>query len=136
MRFCRRYTCCSSLRQGRCAQSSLGRHAPGALVSPMLLAPLLSALPCLRQPILGLSPRHSLLRQSSPRRVGGLVTYSPVCAGENSCGVPPFRYVVLRCGRSALSAGFGGSEYRSRPYTPAPSRVLLDQACSCNPRWL
>jgi len=41
------------------------------ITSLLLLVPLPSSLPCRRQPILGLSPRHWLLRQSCPRTAYG-----------------------------------------------------------------
>src|SRR6266702_5497243 len=55
MRFRRRYRCCSSLRQGRSAHSSLGLVS-GALVCSMLFTPLHSTLSDLRQHILGIIP--------------------------------------------------------------------------------
>ena len=55
MRFCRRYRCCSSLRQGTAVHSSLGL-ASGALVSSMLFTLLHSTLSDLRQHILGIAP--------------------------------------------------------------------------------
>jgi hypothetical protein len=55
MRFCRRYRCCSSLRQGRSVHSSLGLVS-GALVCSMLCTPLHSTHSDLRQHILGITP--------------------------------------------------------------------------------
>src|SRR5260370_4552755 len=55
MRFCRRYWCFSSLRQGISAHSSLGLSS-GALVSSMRLALLHSTVSGLRQRILGITP--------------------------------------------------------------------------------
>src|SRR5260370_7591850 len=55
MRFCRRYWCFSSLRQGISAHSSLGLSS-GALVCSMRLALLLSTVSGLRQRILGITP--------------------------------------------------------------------------------
>src|SRR2546421_281695 len=60
MRFCRRYRCCSSLRHGNAAHSSLG-GVSGALVSSMRLAPLHSTRSDLRQLILGITPGVGLL---------------------------------------------------------------------------
>jgi hypothetical protein len=54
MRFCRRYWCCSSLRHGNPAHSSLGL-ASGALVSSMRLALLHSTISGLRQHILDIT---------------------------------------------------------------------------------
>ena len=70
MRFCMRYTCCSSLRQGSLFQLSLAgssgdsRLPFGAFVCAIRLAPLPSISSCLRQPIQQLSCWRLLLRQS------------------------------------------------------------------------
>src|SRR5579883_2265544 len=55
MRFCRRYRCCSNVRQGRPAHSSLGLVS-GALVSSMRLALLHSTISGLCQHILDITP--------------------------------------------------------------------------------
>src|SRR5260370_18994765 len=55
MRFCRRYRCRSSLRQGNPAHSSL-ELSSGALVCSMRLALLHSTVPGLRQRILDITP--------------------------------------------------------------------------------
>ena len=55
MRFCRWYRCCSNLRQGSSAHSSLG-FPSGALVSSMRLALLHSTVPDLRLHILVITP--------------------------------------------------------------------------------
>jgi len=74
--FCMRYTCCSSLRQGRLCQLSLAassfRLVLGAFVSAIRLVALSSRSPCRRQHIHWLSQRRWLLRQSySHGFVGG-----------------------------------------------------------------
>src|SRR5437899_788137 len=55
MRFCRRYRCCSSLRQGSAAHSSLG-FPSGALACSIRLTLLHSTLSDLRQHILDITP--------------------------------------------------------------------------------
>src|SRR5262249_40481669 len=54
-RFCRRYGCCSSLRQGNRAHSTL-RWGSGVLASSLLLTRLHSTVSGLRQPILDITP--------------------------------------------------------------------------------
>jgi hypothetical protein len=122
MRFCRRYRCCSSLRQGRAAHSSLGLVS-GALVCSMLLTPLHSTRSDLRQHILGITP--GLGFSDHPTRQMHTV-------GTCSCDRPSRRVIcwLLRsdspCSvafRLLLSAGFRGGEYRSRGDMSAPIRV-------------
>jgi hypothetical protein len=122
MRFCRRYRCCSSLRQGKSAHSSLG-CASGALVCSILLTLLHSTRSDLRQPILGVLP--SIRFSDHPTRQMHAV-------GTCSCPRPSMRVVcwLLRSDSSfcvacrlLLSAGFDGSEYRSSGNMSAPILV-------------
>ncbi len=122
MRFCRRYRCCSSLRQGRSAHSSLGLVS-GALVCSMLFTPLHSTLSDLRQPILGITPGIGF--SDHPTRQMHAV-------GTCSCYRPSMRVIcwLLRSDspfsiafRLLLSAGFCGGEYRSRGDMSAPILV-------------
>src|SRR5216684_1573650 len=112
MRFCRRYRCCSSLRQGKSAHSSLG-CASGALVSSMLFTLLHSTLSDLRQRILDVTPGISFSDHPT----------TPMHAvGPCSCHRPHMRVIwwLLRSDspfcvafRLLLSAGFSGGECRS-----------------------
>src|SRR5258706_11910102 len=122
MRFCRRYRCCSSLRQGKAAHSSLG-CVSGALVCSMRLALLHSTLSDLRQHILGVIPGIGF-SDHPPRQMHGV--------GTCSCYRPFMRVIcwLLRSDRSfyvafrlLLSAGFDGSEYRSSRNMSAPILV-------------
>lgn len=121
MRFCRRYRCCSNLRQGKAAHSSLGR-ASGVLDS-ILLTPLHSTRSDLRQPILGIT---------SGIRFSDHPTRQRHAVGTCSCHRPCMRVVcwLLRSDSSfcatcrlLLSAGFDGSEYRSPGTMSAPILV-------------
>src|SRR6266571_3957343 len=122
MRFCRRYRCCSSLRQGRSAHSSLG-CASGALVCSMRLALLHSTRSALRQHILGITPDIGFSDHPTRQRHA---------VGTCSCHRPCMRVVcwLLRSDspfcvacRLLLSAGFDGSEYRSPRNMSAPILV-------------
>src|SRR5260370_31303948 len=122
MRFCRRYRCCSSLRQGNAAHSSLG-FASGALVSSMLLTLLHSTLSDLCQHILGITPGIGF---------SGHPTRHRHAVGTCSCHRPHMRVLcwLLRSDnpfcvafRLLLSAGVRGSEYRSRMDMSAPILV-------------
>ena len=122
MRFCRRYRCFSSLRQGISAQSSLG-HDSGALVCSMRLTLLHATRSGLRQPILDMTP--GLCFSDHP-------TKQMLAVG--TCSYPRSRTRaicwLLRSERSfcvalglLLSAGFGGSECRSQLKMSAPILV-------------
>lgn len=79
MRFCRRYRCCSSLRHGNAAHSSLG-FSSSALVSSMRFTLLHSTLSDLRQPILGVTPSLRFSDHPSKQRhaVGTCSCYRPL----------------------------------------------------------
>ena len=122
MRFCRWYRCCSNLRQGSAAHSSLG-CASGALVSSMRLTPLHSTRSDLRQHILGVIPGIGF--SDHPSRQMHAV-------GTCSCHRPSMRVLcwLLRSDspfcvacRLLLSAGFDGSAYRSPRNMSAPILV-------------
>ncbi len=119
MRFCRRYRCCSSLRQGISVHSSL-ELAFGALVSSMRLALLHSIVPGLRQHILDITPG---------------VGFSDHPTGQmhavGTCSRHQFLVrAICRLLRSdssffvavgfLLSAGFSGGECRSSQRVSAP----------------
>jgi hypothetical protein len=122
MRFCRRYWCFSSLRQGISAHSSLGLVS-GALVCSMRLARLHSTVSGLRQHILDITPgvRFS---DHPPKQMLAVGTYSYHRSDMRAiCW-------LLRSDRSfcvavglLLSAGFCGGEYRSRLDMSAPILV-------------
>src|SRR2546422_5573198 len=122
MRFCRRYRCCSSLRQGKAAHSSLG-GASGALVCSMRLALLHSTCSDLRQHLLGVTPGVGFSDHPTRQRHA---------VGTCSCYRSSIRVVcwLLRSDRSfcvacrlLLSAGFHGSDYRSSRNMSAPILV-------------
>ena len=131
MRCCRRNWCCSSLRHGNPAHSSLGR-ASGALGSSMRLAPLHSTRSDLRLHILGITPgigfsdhptkqRHavgtcSCLRLDMRALWWLLRSDSSFCVAVGSCCPPGFVGVST------------DHRYTCRPL----SLSSLDQA----PRWL
>jgi len=68
MRFCRRKTRTSSVRQGIAFQSSIDGGAVVASVSTTRLIPLLSIRPCLRQHIRGITPGLGFRGNPSTRR--------------------------------------------------------------------
>ena len=122
MRFCRRYRCCSSLRQGSAAHSSLG-FPSGALACSIRLTLLHSTLSDLRQHILDITPGLSF--SDHP-------TTQMHAVGTCSCSRPHMRVIcwLLRSDspfsvafRLLLSAGFRGSEYRSPVDVSAPILV-------------
>src|SRR5207237_9352054 len=122
MRFCRRYRCCSSLRQGSAAHSSLGSLSC-ALACSIRLTLLHSTLSDLRQHILDITPGLSF--SDHPIKQMRAV-------GTCSCSRPHMRVIcwLLRSDspfcvafRLLLSAGFGGGEGRSRGDMSAPIRV-------------
>src|SRR5450759_1864287 len=122
MRFCRRYRCRSSLRQGNPAHSSLG-PASGALVSSMRLALLHSTVSGLRQHILDITPGIGF--SDHP-------TTQMLAVGTCSYLRPRMRAIcrLLRSDSSfcvavglLLSAGFCGGEYRSSMDMSAPILV-------------
>src|SRR5438876_2468423 len=112
MRFCRRYRCCSSLRQGISAHSSLGFES-GALACSMRLALLHSIVPGLRQHILNITSGIGFSDHPSRQmHTVGTCSYFRSCM-RTICWLlrsdSPF-YVALGF---LLSAGFLGGEYRS-----------------------
>src|SRR5438876_9912034 len=124
MRFCRRYRCCSSLRQGNPAHSSL-ELSSGALVSSMLLALLHSTVSGLRQHILDITPGIGFSDHPIKQMLA---------VGTCSCLRPRTRAIcwLLRsdssfcvAGGLLLSAGFCGGEYRSAMDLSAPILVLF-----------
>src|ERR1700745_2619690 len=66
MRFCSLNTFRCIVFQGIVFHPSIGRVVPVFIAYWRLVVPLPSTLPCLRQPILWLSQRRSLLRPSFP----------------------------------------------------------------------
>src|SRR5260370_38545446 len=109
MRFCRRYRCCSSLRQGISAHSSLG-FGSGALACSMRLALLHSIVPGLRQHILNVTSGIGFSDHPT-RQMHAVGTCS--CSMRAICWLlrsdSPF-HVALGL---LLSVGFLGGEYRS-----------------------
>jgi hypothetical protein len=135
MRFCRRYRCRSSLRQGNPAHSSL-ELASGALVSSMLLTLLHSTVSGLRQRILDITP--GVCFSDHP-------TKQMLAVGTCSRFRPCVRAIcwLLRSDSSfsvavglLLSAGFHGSEYRSRLDMSAPILVLFGPSPALVPWYL
>src|SRR2546428_8007898 len=96
MRFCRRYRCCSSLRQGRSAHSSLGLVS-GALVCSMLLTPLHSTLSDLRQHLLGIIPGIGFGDSSHQTDACGWYLLMLSTFHESHLLVTSFRSSVFRC---------------------------------------
>src|SRR6266699_861590 len=102
MRFCMRETCCSNLRQGSLFQLSLSGSSTGlilgAFVCAILVTPLHSRSPCLRQHIQQLSCWLWLLRQSrSQAHAGGSLLVASICneSGLESYPVPMLRFALL-----------------------------------------
>src|SRR5215831_17252984 len=97
------------------------------MVSSLLLIALPSILSCLRQPILWLSQRRLLLRQSFQWWLAAWSpTHTPV--SESQPLLLSFQQPVFRYLRLALSAGFPGGDYWSHLDKPAPILALLGQA--------
>src|SRR5262245_19012816 len=98
MRFCSLKTSRWICFQGSVSHLSIGVTAAVVIASPLLLTPLPSTSPGLRQPIPWLSPRPLLLSPSLS---------SPTCGrqllgtrgAEREGGVTPFLDGVCRCGR-------------------------------------
>ena len=98
MRFCSlktlRWSCC----QGSVSHLSIGAAATVVIASPLLLPPLPSTSPGLRQPIPWLSHERLLLSPSlSSPACGGHLLCTP--SAESEGGVTPFLDAVCRCGR-------------------------------------
>src|SRR5713226_4997464 len=117
IRFCRWYRCCSSLRQGISAHSSLG-FLSGALVFSMRLALLHSIVPGLRQHILNVTSGIGFSDHPSRQMhtVGTCSYYMrAICwllrSDSSFCVAVGF----------LLSAGFIGGECRSRQGMSAPN---------------
>jgi hypothetical protein len=135
MRFCRRYRCRSSFRQGNPAHSSL-ELSSGALVCSMLITLLHSTVSGLRQRILGITPGVSF--SDHP-------TTQMHAVGTCSCLRLDVRALwwLLRSDSSfcvavglLLSAGFRGSEHRSRLDMSAPILVHFGPSPALVPWYL
>jgi hypothetical protein len=122
MRFCRRYRCCSSFRQGISAHSSLGVFS-GALVCSMRLALLHSTFSDLRQHILGITPSVGFSdHPTRQRHAVGTSSRHQSCV-RAICWFPRSDSSFSVVFRLLLSAGFRGGEDRSRRKMSAPILV-------------
>src|SRR5436309_4574434 len=119
MRFCSLNTCRWNFFQGSVFHPSIGVKAPVSIACVLLLVPLPSMLPCLRQLIPRLSRGHWLLRQSlSSFASGGHLLSGPRCA--------------LRASEELLrSWGSFAVEGRVSLFAGVLWRCTLDQAKNC-----
>ena len=98
MRFCSLKTFRWMRFQGSVSHLSIGADVAVVIASPLLLTPLPSTSPGLRQPIPWLSHRPLLLSPSfSSPACGGHLLCTP--SAESEGGVTPFLDAVCRCGR-------------------------------------